>query len=232
MLTRELEYGLAGAQQGLVGKAKIGASMTLGSYVLPGLVAGLRSKYPHGEMAVNITSPVEVTSSLREGTSDFAITNLDPRQDVSGLKVQKLAYEHLVLVASPTSSFKSSEITNKRLSEVDFVSAQSDTPRREIEEILLMELGVSRRRVVMEFGHAEAIKQAVRAGAGLALLFRSSIKDELLAGTLKEIKFSGAPLLVPVFVIRREGRELDKFQTTLLNSLVEGVEDYFTYSTE
>ena len=221
--TRELERELADAQRGVAGKATVGASMTLGSYVLPGLIAEFRARYPQGDISVRVTTPMLATDAVRQGDCDFAFTILDPRHEIAGLEVERVTDERLILVASEGSRIASSSVSVPALGELDFVTAQSGTPRREIEEHALMEHGVSRGRIVMEFGHAEAIKQAVRAGAGVAFLFASSIRDELASGALREVATPGMELRVPVYQVRRRDKTLAKFQALLLGDLAQAL---------
>lgn len=221
--TRELEREMTEFQRGVVGKATVGASMTLGSYVLPGLIADFHDTFPKGEISVKVTTPMLVTDAIHSGDCDFAFTILDPRHEVAGLDVEKIMEEQLVLVSSAGRVTGPGPLSPDQLADLPFVTAQFGTPRREIEEHCLMQRGLGRRHIQMEFGHAEAIKQAVRAGAGVAFLFRSSIRDELAAGLLHTLDTPGAPLYVPVYQVRRRGKQLSHFQISLMEHLATGL---------
>ncbi|WP_286902387.1 LysR family transcriptional regulator [Vreelandella sedimenti] len=223
--THELEREIADTQSGLAGKAKVGASMTLGSYVLPSIIASIRQRYPQGEISVQVTTPILATDAVLQGECDFAFTILDPRHEIAGLEVQRVRDEQLILVASNDYGPKKKSVSLEELAELPFVTAQLRTPRREIEEHLLMEFGVSRNQIVMEFGHAEAIKQAVRAGAGVAFLFLSSVNDELASGLLKRLDTSGMELRVPVYLVRRKNKNLAKFQSMMLDEITRALSD-------
>lgn len=224
--TRELERELSDTHLGIMGKAAVAASMTLGSYVLPGMISSFRRLYPKGDISVRVTSPLLATEAVLIGDCDFAFTILDPRHDIGGLEVEQIVNEELILVASPTSGFNRDTAQPGTLRDIPFVTAQRNTPRREIEEHALMQFGIVRDNIVMEFGHAEAIKQAVRAGAGAAFLFRSSVHDELASGILCQIDTPGMVLNVPVYLVRRRGKQLVKFQTELIDFLVAALRAY------
>lgn len=217
--TFELEREMADSQRGVVGKASVGASMTIGSYVLPSIITAFRAAHPKGEVSVRVATPKLVTDAVQSGDCDFAFTVLDPRHELSGLDVEVLATEELVLVVADAGPITDRRLPLEALTDMPFVTAQHGTPRREIEEHLLSDFGVRRERIEMEFGHAEAIKQAVRAGAGAAFLFRSSIRDELAAGTLREIETVGMRLATPVYLVRRKTKRLSSFQSALLEHL-------------
>lgn len=221
--THELERELAETHRGTVGQANVGASMTLGSYVLPALISRFHERHQEGEISVRVATPVLVTDSVQAGDCDFAFSILDPRHGTSGLDVRPVGEERLLLVASQAVAPGLSRIDPAGLDELPFVTAQFGTPRREIEEYGLRRHGVTRRRIEMEFGHAEAIKQAVRAGAGAAFLFEASVQDELASGTLRVIETPGLHLDVPVYRVQRRDKTLSRFQLRLMQYLTRGL---------
>lgn len=223
--SRELEREIAENKRGIVGKASVGASMTIGSYVLPALIVGFQNSYPKGEISVQITTPQLVTDAVRAGDCDFAFTILDPRHDTAGLEVERVKNEQLVLVASQRMPIGNRLQSLAELAELPFVSAQSGTPRRELEDYLLNRFGVRRERVDIAFGHAEALKQAVRAGAGAAFLFRVSVQDELALGVLREIATEGMQLEAPVYQVRRRGKKMSTYQLSLMRYLAQAMGD-------
>lgn len=217
--TRELEREMAESKRGLVGRAAIGASMTIGSYVLPAHIVRFHDDYPKGEISVRITTPLLVTDAIHAGDCDFAFTILDPRHETAGLEVEQVHREQLVLLASQKMPVASRLESMEELARLPFVAAQRNTPRRELEDHLLGEFGVRRERIEMEFGHPEAMKQAVRAGAGMAFFFKASVQDELASGLLREIAVNDLELTAPVFQVWRRGKRLSIFQRTLMHYL-------------
>lgn len=217
--TRELERELSDRQRGVRGTATVGASMTLGSYVLPAMIAGFHRAYPKGHVSVRVTTPKLATDAVHSGECDFAFTILAPRHETAGLDLEQVAEEPLILVAGPKMGIATGGVSLSEVADLPFVSAQANTPRREIEEFLLSGYGVRRRRIEMEFGHAEALKQAVRADEVVSFLFRASVEDELASGALREIQTQGMALAVPVYQVKRRGKTLSHFQASLMRHL-------------
>ncbi|MCQ4290987.1 LysR family transcriptional regulator [Pseudomonas stutzeri] len=214
--TRELEREIADTQQGVAGTVSVGASMTPGSYVLPGIVAAIRRRYPAGDISVRVMTSLALTDAVRQGECDFAFTILDPRQAFPDLEIEHVRDEPLLLVAAEHFDLQAAGAT---LGELPYVTAQHGTPRRDIEEHLLMEHGVTRSHIAMEYGHPEGIKRAVRSGIGVAFLFHASIRDELAAGTLRLIPTPGMALRVPVYRVRRKNKNLNRFQRSMMEAL-------------
>lgn len=223
--TMELEREMAESQKGIVGKAILSASMTIGSYVLPGLINAFHQQSPAGEISVRITTPVLATESIRDGDCDFGFTILDPRHDVGGLQIEKVYDEPLILVASDQIPFPIQGYNPKDLEGLPFVTAQSGSSRQAIEDTALARFSIRRRRIEMEFGHPEATKQAVRAGVGFAFMFRSSVRDELASGILKEVATPGMELRVPVYQVYRQNKQLSNFQISVMGFLAGALKD-------
>lgn len=221
--TREIERELANSQKGVLGRASVGASMTIGSYVLPALVSQYQRMFPEGEISVQAYNPMAATEAIHSGECDYSFTILDPRHDITGLDIEPIADDQLILVTSDKVPPLDAPLTPETLAGLPFVSAQVGMPRHEIEESLLAKYRIRRKRIVLEFGHAESLKQAVRAGAGYAFVFRSSLRDELASGALREVETPGMKLMVPVFVVRRPGKTLSGFQQALLDYLVDEI---------
>jgi len=225
--TLEIEREMDDSHKGLVGRASIGASMTIGSYVLPALVSTFQRLHPLGEISVRAYNPMAATDALHSGECDFAFTILDPRQDIEGLDVEHITNDQLILVTSDSIAPLDTPLTPALIADLPFVSAQVGMPRYEIEEALLEKYGIRRKRIVLEFGHAESLKQAVRAGAGYSFIFRSSLHDELSTGVLREVETPGMRLDVPLYRVRRPGKKLSSFQQKLLDYLADGITAQF-----
>ncbi|MGO7133566.1 LysR family transcriptional regulator [Rhizobium leguminosarum] len=218
--TRELERQVGAGQDGAGGKAVIGASMTIGSYVLPGLVVRFLRQNPEGEASIRVGPPQLVLEAVRSGDSDFAYTILHPGEATGGCDVSLIREEELLLIAAATDSAVPDAVNPKTaFFDLPFLSAENGSPRREIEEHLLDQAGIRRGRVFLELGHAEALKKAVLAGGGVALLFRSSVQEELASGSLRSVGLGEISLKAPVYCIRRRGKILTPYQQKLQQEL-------------
>lgn len=221
--TREIEREMADSHKGVVGRASVGASMTIGSYVLPPLVSAFQRDHPMGEISVQAYNPMAATDAIHSGECDYSFTILDPRHTIDGLDIEHIADDELLLVTSDRIAPLDVPLTPEVIAELPFVSAQVGMPRHEIEEALLERYGIRRKHIVLEFGHAESLKQAVRAGAGYSFVFRSSLHDELRTGALREVETPGMRLTVPLYVVRRPGKKLSSFQQELLEFLIDEI---------
>jgi DNA-binding transcriptional LysR family regulator len=217
--TQELERVLADSRRGQKGTAIIATSMTIGSYVLPEKIVAFRRDVPDGLISVFTASPREMIDAIQDGRADFGVTILDPQQDVSELDLEPVGEDELVLTSRVGGRFDTGRIALKDLEHLPFVSAQANSTRRAVEDAALFEAGIVRRNVILEFGHGEAIMRAVRADVGVALLFKSSIREELENGSLRILPMPDLNISVPIYLVRRSRKFFSTFQSRLYDFL-------------
>ncbi|ASP23681.1 HTH-type transcriptional activator CmpR (plasmid) [Antarctobacter heliothermus] len=222
--TLEIERELIESRSGLRGKAVIGASLSIGSYVLPSVVAEFQLKHPNADIAVLTGTPAFVMDAVQDGRCDFAFLILDPKRDLSGFEADALRAERLLLLKDPRTPLPSS-VTAEMLCGLPFVTAQTGTPRRELEEIALRKYGLSRNHVTIEFGTAEAMKQGVRSGMGVAFLFENAVIDELRYGVLEVVETPGLDFQIPSYLLRRKRKQLNRYQTQLMHELTRALQE-------
>lgn len=86
-------------QSGLTGTIRLGASPTLGPYLLPNVVRRLHEQYPSLRLIIRDGAPRDLTDDLLSGTHDLILTQL-PLQS-SDLSVTRLFREPLRLAVAP-----------------------------------------------------------------------------------------------------------------------------------
>ncbi|NQD91669.1 LysR family transcriptional regulator [Pseudomonas sp. CrR25] len=219
--TREMERELAGVEAGTVGNAVVASSMTIGSYALPVLVSDFYLEHREGLVTVEISNPGAAVDSTRTGGCDFAVILLAPNQELDGLVARQLWAEPLLLVSAPGSQWLDPEHLNESLLKAPFISAPRKMARRELEDALLRKHGLENRQIILEFGHPEAMKHAVKENLGLCFMLASSIQADVRRGELQIVDLPDINLELPVFLVHREDKRFSNFQTALLDHIAE-----------
>ena len=189
---------LAEARQGHL---PIGASNTIGTYILPRLLAMFRVRHPDIQMSMFVGNTEQV--SLGVADMRFALGFIEGPLHVAHLQVERFRDDEILPVASPSHALT----RKKRLSVTDFsgqplLMREPGSGTRELIETTLSERGI-RPGGVVEFGNAEAIKQAAIHGGGIAFLPRVSITRELAARELVALPFRDLTIQRSLSVIRR-----------------------------
>jgi LysR family transcriptional regulator, low CO2-responsive transcriptional regulator len=218
--TRELERNLDGLTDGTRGSVVVGASMTVGSYSLPPVLAGFRRERPQVQIRMNILDPDHVIPDTESGENDFAVVLVRVDPSSPGLVAEEIGHEEFVLVAGTGTDPPGPEVSSEELRELWFVEAQARTLRRRHADAAFKQLGLTSRKVAIELGHPEAMKRAVMSGLGVSLMYRSSVTAELEMGALREIQIGGAGWLAsPVFLLHRKDKVFSAVQLDLISAI-------------
>ncbi len=173
--------------RGLVrGRLTIGASLTIGSYVLPPILLRFHERHPQIDVDMQVANTEQTQARLLTGELDIGLTEgFEPAEE---LNAWIFARDELVTIAAPSSPLAGKrKVTIDDLKDQAFVLRELGSGTRAVVERGLRSKGISP-KVAMSLGSTEAVKAAVVAGVGLGVVSSLAIVPELAAGTLTVIK--------------------------------------------
>ena len=217
--TREFDRELQGLADGLRGSIVIGTSMSTGSYELPPLLSAFGRRYPDVRIRVDVTGAEHAIEATMTGRNDLSVVAVESPPALASLVSEQIGTDEVVLVAPPRGVTGEQMLTIKELAALPFVEAQGGSLRRIFIDSQFEAAGLPSRRVVMEFGHPEAIKTAVANAVGVACLFRSAVRRELENGELRELAVQGMHIAAPVWLVHRRNRTLSPVHTELMGQI-------------
>jgi DNA-binding transcriptional LysR family regulator len=181
-LAAEARQAVDQFQGRMSGELIVGGSTIPGEYVLPGLIAEFRAKYPDVSIALQIGSSRQVTTWVEEGRVEIAIVGARPANRT--LEARELMSDELVIVVGAGHRWAARRGVNVRdvASEPMIVRERGSGSREALEQALKragVDLGDF--NVVAEMGSTQAIKQAVRAGVGIAIISQRAVELECRA---------------------------------------------------
>lgn len=185
------------------GQLSIGASNTIGTYLLPRYIARFRTAFPQ----VGISLFVGNTEQVAQGVADlrFAVGFVEGPIRVEGVQVKPFSRDELIPVVGadhPLAGRK--RATPADINELPLLMREPGSGTRELIAELLQQVGVHTGSIV-EFGNTEALKQAAIHGGGIAWLSTISVTRELHEHTLVRLPIKALALQRPLSIIRREG---------------------------
>jgi DNA-binding transcriptional LysR family regulator len=188
----EAERELGELEAGGRGSVDIAADTTSGIYVVPAALGAFHRTYP----AVNVTLHVEnrggVVRRLGERSCDLAVMANPPAE--LGVDVEPFLLDGLVVVAPPEHHLATAvSVPLARLAEERFLVREPGSGTRAATEHLFARSRLNL-EVAMELGSSGAIKQAVAAGLGIAVISRWAIELELRFGRLVVLDVAGFPI--------------------------------------
>ena len=184
----EAQFGVGAADAGkggLAARLRIGASTTIGNYLLPALVAGFQRAWPAVAMDVRIGNTREVASSVARLEVDMGL--IEGPCHEADLRVLPWREDELVIVCAPSHPARRAaadqRVPLKSLRQSRWLLREPGSGTREtVEHALLPHL--HHFEGALQFGSTEAIKQAAAEGLGLACLSLCSVQDLLTLGRL------------------------------------------------
>ena len=184
----EAQFGLGSARHPatpLLTRLRVGASTTIGNYVLPSLVAGYSRDWPGARVDVVIGNTRDVAALVTLLEVDVGLIE-GPCHDTE-LRVAPWLEDELVIVAAPSHALVQDDahtrVPLKAMRQASWLLRETGSGTREaVEHVLLPHL--HHLKGEMQPGSTEAIKQAAAEGLGLACLSLCAVQDLVSLGRL------------------------------------------------
>ena len=203
-LAYEAEIAMADVRAVGRGRLAIGASTTIGTYLLPGVVAEFWRRHPRVELLVRIENTEQVHRRLAGHELDLGLT--EGLIEEEELEAEVFYQDELVMIAAPGHRLAGQpRVPLSAVLEEPFILREPGSGTRAVEERALASLKLPV-RVVMALGSTEAIKRVVAEGVGLAIVSRLSVRAECAAGTLAVLPVAGLCIERALHLVRRKGR--------------------------
>ena len=198
------------------GIVKIGASSTIGNYVLPAVISGFRRKFPKIDIHLVINNTKNIVDLLNASKIDIALVEGDIKKQK--LAVEKLISDEMVLIMSPLHPLaKRSTVSILEVAKEPFVIREEGSGTRQMIEKFLIRHGIQPQNLKIEFimGSMESIKGAVEEGLGVTIISKWAVRKEKKQGTLKTAKFKEEKFVRDFSILYRKSKDLsfslDKF---------------------
>ena len=176
------------------GVLRVAASTTIATYLLPPVLGRFHQAHPRIRIRVTSANTRMVLRMLVRFQVDVAL--VEGQVSHERVRVHDWREDELVVIAHPSHElFSVARVDMPLLGDQRFLVREPGSGTREVTERALAEHGV-RLTNTMRVGGTEAIKQAVAAGLGLAIVSRAAAEDQLVLGKI-------AVLPVPGLTIRR-----------------------------
>jgi DNA-binding transcriptional LysR family regulator len=206
-LEDEIEADLAGDATGdLDGTLEIGASTGPGGVVLAQLLCEFAQHHPQIHVALSVFDTQSVVERVADRTLELGVVGAAPRH--RGVEYEPFLRDTVVLACPPGHPFANTTVTLEQLKDEQLIVMQDGAGVRAMIEEELRNAGLRLRDldVRLELGLQESVTSAVRGGYGVTFISRSSVENDLAAGTLVEARVEGLRLEREILLVRAAGR--------------------------
>jgi DNA-binding transcriptional LysR family regulator len=170
------------------GRLALGATSTIGQYLMPEWLIQSRRRWPDLILHVEIRNTEEIIEAVLGGKLDIGL--IEGRCRRVGLQAESFLDDEIICVASPRNPLKhGSAVPLASLKNQLWIFRERGSGTRDIAEIALRRHGIdpNHLKVDLELGSSEAIKSVVAGGHGLSFLSRFAVRRELALGILRPI---------------------------------------------
>lgn len=196
------------------GRLRVGASTTIGSYLMPQLFGHFRREYPQVQLELEIANTEVIQRALVSGELDLAMTEgfVPP----ATLQVQVVHEDELILIAAPDHALSSAgQAAPSDLEQVPFIARERGSGTRDVIEAAFAERGLTV-TPTMALGSTEAVKNAVIAGLGVAMVSRLTVELEVSSGRLVHVGTPGLSVRRALHLLTHQRRHPSPAATRFL----------------
>lgn len=209
-------------KQARSGTLRLGATLTIGTYLMPSLLSRFWHDRPRIATHVRIENTAAIAQLLRSHELGLALVE-GIISDDSVLTLPFLEDE-LVLVVPPDGALaQKGSIYAADLAQLPFVSREPGSGTRDLGYEALVRIGV-RPQVALELPSVEAILRAVEAGLGAAILSRFAVEPAARAGAVHMLSIADLPLRRSLFIAAVRGRTLSPAQRAFAQIVIGSAE--------
>lgn len=188
----------------LRGHLHVGASTIPAVYLLPEPLAAFHASHPDVDITVHTGDSADIVARVRSGEVDVGLVGHAP-DDPGGLGVRACGGDTLVLVAAPSHRLaRLRSIPRRQLADEPMVRREEGSGTQAAIDEALGQPGPTACRV----GSTEAVKAAVRAGLGVALISDLAVQDAVEAGHLVIVAVEGLEIRRTFHLVTRAAERM------------------------
>jgi DNA-binding transcriptional LysR family regulator len=186
-LSAELDTRLKEMSGHAAGPLLIGASMTIGEYVLPRLIGEFKARFPAVVPTLFVGNSEAVQERVAERNLDLGF--IESGSPLASLQSEICCEDELQAVCAPSHPLaKEPFALPASLTQHPYISREPGSGTRLVIDRYLHQAGVAQEmHVVAELGSPEAIKGLVATGFGFAIMSRVIAAKELQLGQLVQV---------------------------------------------
>lgn len=202
----ELRHKIQEIQNVVTGTIKVVTIYSIGLHELPPYLKKFLKKHPTVNVSVEYRRATQLYEDIVTGMADIGLVaypQKDPR-----LQVTSLAEDMLVLICHPDHPL--AQQPKVKLSEIashKFIAFEPDIPTRRAIDKILRDRNVEVDHA-MEFDNIETVKRAVEIDAGISIVPRSPVAQEIAKKTIAMVEIEDEQFYRPLAAVHKKSKVL------------------------
>lgn len=197
------------------GKITIGASTTIGIYILPDIIKSFSEKYKDIEISIIIENTSNIKSLILQNKVDFAyVEGIVKSEEIN---IEKIWEDELVFICGNNHRWRNIDvIKEEELSNEKLIMRECGSGSREILENYLKSKSIHY-NIFLELGNTEAIKRTVEANLGIGCISEKCIEEKIKLGELNCFRLEERKIKRDLVLITHK----DKFISNNMKEFIE-----------
>jgi DNA-binding transcriptional LysR family regulator len=176
--------------QSIHGNLIIGASQTIGEYILPYLFGTFKQKFPNVNINLKIYNSQQIVDKLND--EEINLGFIESMISYPEFVQESFLEDELIIISSDYiggSTYENPYISVEELFTLPFILREQGSGTRQVIEETLRQnnLNPTKLNVILELENTESIKSAVESGMGISIISKVAVQKELSLKTLKRL---------------------------------------------
>lgn len=185
------------------GQLLIGASATVGVYLVPAVIARFNVLFPGVTVELTVTNTEQVEQGLQ--AHEFGLGFIEGPYDTAVFDAKVIGADEIIAVAASGHPSAKRKLTARELADKAVIMREPGSGTRAVVEDAYERAGLSI-KPVMSVSNTEAIKRMLMAEHVIAYVSSLSVADEIARGDLVRLKVTGVDITRSLHVVWLRGR--------------------------
>jgi DNA-binding transcriptional LysR family regulator len=171
------------------GQLRIGASTTIGTYLLPQIMSKFQQKHKEIDLPFIIDNTSIIEKMILNNTIDLGLVEGPVHSE--DIFIEHFFDDQLYLMCSTRHKWSDWKTINPvKLKEANLIMREKGSGTRKIIENIITKFDISY-QITHTFNNIESIKKAIEANLGVSILPEISVKKEMIKGKITKLNLSG-----------------------------------------
>ncbi|MCP3031810.1 LysR family transcriptional regulator [Halobacillus sp. A1] len=207
----------------LRGEIRIGASYTVGEYILPGILKAFDQLYPEVDLNVTIKNTEEINTGVQLHELDIGL--VEGQVNKKDLSSHPFMEDEMVVVVPINHPLRSTEeITFKQIQDQTWIFREGGSGTRAVLESLLESYNVRPRKMIT-IGSNHGVIQGVKQNLGLSLISKTVAEHSNASDLIFPLPFIKVPTRFFSYVTPSDEKEISKNASVFID-LVEDLHPF------